>query len=90
MTEMDTIGYMDMPRTSRIGSRDVLRWDCAKSMAKAVREGKLPRIKTRKCVGCDCVANVYHHDDYSRPMWVVPLCYACHGKLNMRVLPDLW
>lgn len=50
---------------------------------KAIREGKIPHAKDRKCV--DCGAQAIHHDHYKGyaiKNWldVEPVCGPCHGK----------
>ena len=46
----------------------------------AVRRGDLPRISTCDCVDCGIQATEYHHEDYSKPLDVEPLCRMCHIK----------
>lgn len=41
--------------------------------------GKIPKISTRSCADCGEQAHVHHHDDYAKPLDVVPLCHKCHG-----------
>jgi len=50
------------------------------ALNKAVGEGLLPHISTQYCVDCGAPAQNYHHDDYSRPLDVVPLCRKCDYK----------
>ena len=47
---------------------------------KAVRRGDLPRVSTCDCVDCGIQAAEYHHEDYSKPLEVEPLCKLCHVK----------
>jgi hypothetical protein len=46
----------------------------------AVRRGDLPRVSTCDCVDCGIQAAEYHHEDYSKPLEVEPLCKKCHIK----------
>ena len=46
----------------------------------AVRRGDLPRVSTCDCVDCGVQAADYHHEDYSKPLEVEPLCKKCHKK----------
>lgn len=50
----------------------------------AVVSGKIPRIYTLKCVYCSKQAQHYHHPDYSKPLWVFPVCIICHKKIHLR------
>lgn len=34
--------------------------------------------KERQCRVCDAGADHWHHLDYARPLWVIPLCRECH------------
>ena len=49
-------------------------------VASAVRRGDLPRVSTCDCVDCGIQAADYHHEDYSKPLDVEPLCRLCHVK----------
>jgi len=31
---------------------------------------------------CGRLGQVYHHPDYDRPEYVVPMCHLCHGRLH--------
>lgn len=46
----------------------------------AVQRGDLPRVSTCDCVDCGVQAAEYHHEDYSKPLEVEPLCKKCHIK----------
>ena len=46
----------------------------------AVRRGDLPRVSTCDCRDCGIQAADYHHEDYSKPLEVEPLCRLCHKK----------
>lgn len=49
-------------------------------VAKAVREGRLPRVSTQVCVDCGKQAQAYDHRRYSAPLDVVPVCTPCNFK----------
>lgn len=51
---------------------------------KAVRNGELPRVADLTCEICGRKATLYHHEDYSRPLDVNPLCDSCHGLVHQR------
>ena len=44
----------------------------------AIKRGWLPRPDEVSCVDCGITAAEYHHENYSKPMDVVPLCKGCH------------
>ena len=49
---------------------------------RSLRAGKI--IKPDHCSSCGtCGSVVAHHDDYSKPLEVTWLCYACHAKLHL-------
>lgn len=48
----------------------------------AVRYGKLPKASTLQCDMCSGSAEQYHHEDYSKPLDVIPLCRFCHGEIH--------
>lgn len=51
----------------------------------AIARGDIIPMPCQICGGNDSVA---HHQDYSKPLWVVWLCRGCHGaehaRLNVR------
>ena len=49
-------------------------------VAKAIQKGTLISVKQCLCVDCQSQANHYHHEDYAKPLEVIPLCAACHSK----------
>ena len=52
-----------------------------RTVANAVKAGKLPRASTLTCVDCNqTAAQCYHHEDYEKPLDVVALCRDCHAK----------
>jgi len=46
----------------------------------AIKSGRLPKVSTTKCEDCGVQAQVYHHEDYSKPLEVNSLCQVCHMK----------
>ncbi len=45
----------------------------------AVITGALPPVKSMPCHDCNEVFSVqYHHEDYDKPLEVIPLCRHCH------------
>lgn len=46
---------------------------------KAVASGAMPKASECECLECGEKAAEYHHEDYSKPLDVVPLCTKCHG-----------
>jgi hypothetical protein len=46
----------------------------------AITRGDLPKVSTCTCEDCKVQAQDYHHEDYSKPLDVVPLCRKCHIK----------
>lgn len=46
----------------------------------AVKQGKLPNVKSISCVDCGEQAQEYHHWSYKEEHWldVIPLCITCH------------
>ena len=53
---------------------------------RAVREGRLPPVKSKLCVDCGAPAHDYDHRNYSRPLDVEPVCRSC----NLRRGPATW
>lgn len=56
------------------------RQQAVSMVAKAVREGRLPRVNTQVCVDCGKQAQAYDHRRYSAPLDVVPVCTPCNFK----------
>lgn len=56
---------------------------------KAIRTGKLPRAYTLRCSHCGKVARDYHHEDYTRPLDVTPLCRKCHVAVHLAEKTEL-
>jgi hypothetical protein len=43
-----------------------------------IRTGELPKPSSCICLDCGIQAEDYHHEDYSKPLDVIPLCKPCH------------
>lgn len=57
------------------------------AVAKAVRTGQLPPIKTQVCVDCGSPAHHYDHRDYSKPLDVEPVCARCNSLRGPALRP---
>jgi len=44
------------------------------------RKGYIPKPTDCICAHCGVPAEEYHHEDYSKPLDVIPLCKPCHIK----------
>jgi len=49
-----------------------------------VRRGRIRPPNNFKC-HCGQEANEYHHPDYSRHLYVVPLCQHCHKEIHPKL-----
>ena len=49
----------------------------------AIRKGTLLPANQCDCFDCGTKATAYHHEDYSKPLEVVPLCVVCHNKRHV-------
>jgi len=54
------------------------RGNPGESVQYAIRSGKLQKSSACICQDCGKAANQYHHEDYSKPLDVIPLCKHCH------------
>jgi ribosomal protein S27E len=61
-------------------AREVARTLAGAQVAKAVREGRLVRLRKVyvKCTDCDDRATVYDHRNYDNPLDVAPVCQSCN------------
>jgi hypothetical protein len=50
------------------------------AVAKAVKKGILPSVKTLICVDCGKPSECYDHRDYNKPLDVVPVCRKCNFR----------
>lgn len=48
----------------------------------AIRAGKLLPANNYQCYLCKNQAMHYHHDDYSKPLEVKPVCPQCHADIH--------
>ena len=47
----------------------------------AIANGTIPKIDSdTKCVDCGVPAMVYDHRDYSKPLFVEPVCNRCNNR----------
>ena len=53
-----------------------------------VQSGQWPPATFWLCNDCDKKAQHYHHEDYSQPLNVEPLCTRCHGIRHSITTPD--
>jgi len=49
------------------------------------RQGKLPHPTNCICFDCGIKSTEYHHEDYSKPLDVIPLCKFCHIKRHEQI-----
>ena len=69
-----------------------IQWRAHASVAKAVKLGHLPKIRTLQCVDCSAVAQCFDHRDYAEPLHVEPVCDSCNrvrGVAKQATLDDL-
>ena len=60
-------------------AEELLRFDAHRLLTLAVGRGDL--VRPTECSRCDSKSRTLgHHEDYSKPLDVVWLCYPCHGK----------
>lgn len=71
-----------------------LRRDAIVEVGRAIRAGELIRLTTNiiKCADCDERATQYDHRDYTKPLFVDPVCQSCNFKRGFAVetLPHIW
>jgi len=60
--------------------RNPIKYKAHQKVQYAIRSGKLPKSSECMCNDCGKAANQYHHEDYSKPLEVIPLCKQCHVK----------
>lgn len=44
----------------------------------AIKRGDLTPVAKCSCADCGVPATEYHHEDYTKPLEVIPLCKSCH------------
>ena len=62
-------------------------WKAKNAVANAVRQNKIPCIKTRRCYFCFEQAQQYHHyKGYEPEFWldVIPVCVKCHIRIRRK------
>lgn len=64
----------------------VTEW-AVRQVAKAVKNGLLPRVSTQLCVDCGHQAQIYEHRDYRFPTKVEPVCRSCNSKRGPAIFP---
>jgi hypothetical protein len=57
-----------------------MQWPALLAVRKAVREGRLPSVKSQCCVDCGGPAAGYDHRNYDKPLDVVPVCRSCNQR----------
>lgn len=50
----------------------------------AVRKGRMMRVGALNCQICRNPAAHYHHNDYTKPLEVIPLCSSCHRRIHRK------
>jgi hypothetical protein len=51
-----------------------------REVRRAVMDGRLPPVRTLRCVDCGMPGHDYEHRDYDKPLDVVPVCRSCNQK----------
>ena len=50
---------------------------------KMIANGEI--VKKESCETCGATRHLeVHHEDYSKPEWIITLCRVCHGRLHIR------
>jgi len=47
-----------------------------------IRRKRLVHPSKLLCQDCNKQASEYHHPDYNKPFFVIPLCHSCHIKIH--------
>lgn len=82
-SEVGRLAFRDYAIKAREKSPDAYK--AHNAVNNAVRDGKLPRVKTLSCAKCGVPAKHYHHYAGYAPenhLTVEPLCITCHKKLD--------
>ena len=77
--DLIVVGSQAVPEPSLPKEWYAKRTRARQAIGNAVRRGKISRISTQNCAECPAQAKQYHHDDYDKPLQVIPLCNRCHG-----------
>ena len=70
--------------------RNRLKENARRKVRYQVESGRWPDATFWQCTDCNAKAAHYHHEDYSQPLNVEPLCTQCHGirhRINTPVQP---
>jgi hypothetical protein len=59
---------------------NTVQFKARKIFCEALRRGKFPSAKTKRCVDCGCKARDWDHRDYLKPLEVEPVCRSCNQK----------
>lgn len=51
-------------------------------VAQKLRNKEWPKVGLFKCTDCETQAEHYHHPNYAYPLWVEPVCQACHTRIH--------
>jgi len=55
------------------------------AIIKEINNNRMPRAATLQCACCENMAELYHHEDYTKPLSVTPVCRICHAVLHKRL-----
>jgi hypothetical protein len=55
-----------------------------------IREGRMQRAHTLKCMDCGSNASDYDHRDYNRPLDVQPVCRSCNLRRGPAIPKSGW
>ena len=76
-----------LSRARREQLKNPLRAGAWRAVYRAVRDGRLPKANSQRCVDCGGKAVHYdHYAGYEREHWlsVDPVCYMCHAARTQR------
>ena len=89
LSAIHRFGTESMKTKTTNSQHGLLQMQAAMAVSKAKKEGLLPILDgSIQCSDCSNVAAVYEHRDYSKPLDVVPVCYACNHARG-RALPEI-
>lgn len=77
--------YRQSEKGKRYHLRFPKRYTAKNAVNSAVRHGKIPCIKTRRCYFCYKQAHQYHHYKGYEPEFkldIIPICFKCHKKIH--------
>lgn len=64
----------------RWGRDRPLATKAASLVNRAIQDGEIPPARGQKCVDCGGSADRYDHRDYTKPLWVEPVCHGCNRR----------